>query len=94
MTTDRLEDELRELVEDRKHGEEALADYNTGIAWAIARLARGWLIERARTKRLRKQLEKANERFETHSDHDESCPRGSKCTCGYLQAWTDYCAES
>lgn len=57
---DRLTSELQELVSQRDEGDVGvLAEYRTGIRWAIARLARGWLIERARTRRLRAELAEA-----------------------------------
>ncbi len=49
---------------------------------------RGWLIERARSKALREDLEEAVAMFEAYCEHWDGCPskglthRNAKCNCG------------
>ncbi len=56
---ERLDRELAQIVSERHDGDFGILDeYRRclGVRGALGKLARGWLIERARTRRLRKQL--------------------------------------
>ncbi len=55
---------------------------------AFVLVIRGWLIERARSKALREDLEEAVAMFEAYCEHWDGCPskglthRNAKCDCG------------
>ena len=56
-----LESELQELVSERMLGDRGLLDeymHPGGVRAVLGKLARGWLIERARSRRLREKLAK------------------------------------
>jgi len=61
---ERLDRELTRIVSEMRAGDFGILDEyrrRLGVRGALGKLARGWLIERARTKRLRKQLENARD---------------------------------
>jgi len=68
---DRLEKELSEIAAERFDGDFGILDEyrrHLGVRGALAKLARGWLIERARTRRLRAQLDDARREAEAMRD--------------------------